>query len=305
MAVDGSSEREARRPRRHTVLGQVRCIQNGKGIVAELRGRANGLQSFPEVPRKLWHMVALARHRLLMLDYDGTLAPLQVAREAAYPLPRSSRTLKAIARNPHTRVAVVSGRPVSEIDRLLGPIRATIVGEHGWEMRFPDGEVIRRAPPPSAAEALDQAERKAGSRGWRNRLERKRCSVVLHTRGRPDDEARGIEEACAALWQPFCDRAPMVLDRISGGLELRTRGRDKGTVVLSLLSHEPPGTVAVFVGDDASDEDAFRAVREFGFGVRVGTCARPSLAAGKLPSCDAVADFLEFWRGLAGPAAGG
>lgn len=267
-------------------------------------GPANGFRALQGVPRRIWLLLTLARHRLLMLDYDGTLAPFQVRRDAAYPLPRSLQLLKAIAGHRHTNLAIVSGRPVAEIDQLLGPIPATIVGEHGWERRSPDGAVIRWTPPAEALAVLDQARAAGRRRGWEERLERKRSGLVLHTRDLPDTDARRIEDACALLWRPYCDQAPVNLDRINGGLELRARGRDKGTVVLSLLSHEPPGAVAVFLGDDVSDEDAFRVVREFGFGVRVGAEQRPSLAAGRLASCDAVADFLETWQRVTGMAAG-
>ena len=274
------------------------------GVVKGPRGRANGFRACHDVPRRLWRLISLAHRRLLMLDYDGTLAPFKAAREAAYPLPRTLEMLRVVAGSPDTSVAIVSGRPVAEVDRLLGPIPALLVGEHGWETRPGNGAVVCWSPPRAALEALDQARRAAAQRGWGDRLEGKRSSVVLHTRGLPEVDARRIEDACAALWWPYCDRAPVNLDRINGGVELRTRGRDKGTAVLSLLSHEPPGTLAVYVGDDVSDEDAFRTVREFGFGVRVGSDQRPSLAAGRLPSCDAVADFLEVWQSVADPPRG-
>jgi trehalose-6-phosphatase len=60
----------------------------------------------------------------------------------------------------------------------------------------------------------------------------------------------------------------------------------------------------VFVGDDVTDEDAFEAVREWGFGVRVGDPAASSIAQGRLPSSDAVPEFLAEWaRVTAAPPA--
>jgi trehalose-phosphatase len=179
---------------------------------------------------------------------------------------------------------------------LVGPVPATIVGEHGWETRVPGGEIVRWSLPPGVPEGLGRARRAAERRGWESRLELKRSGLVLHTRGLPPGHARAIEGACASSWEPLCLQYPLGLDRIHGGLELRARGRGKGTVVLALLSHEPPGTLGVFVGDDASDEDAFRMVQDFGFGVRVGSDAQPSLAAARIPCCEAVGDFLDDWR---------
>lgn len=267
-------------------------------------GRANGSQALQGVPRRIWRLLCLARHRVLMLDYDGTLAPFQVIRGAALPLPNSLEMLRVIAADRQTSLAIISGRPVAELVELLGPLRATIVGEHGWEMRTPDGAVVPWTPPLAALSALDQARQAATRRGWGERLERKRSGLVLHTRDLPAEDARHIEDACTSLWRRYCDQAPVNLDRISGGIELRTRGRDKGTAVLTILAHEPPGSLAVYVGDDVSDEDAFQNVLDVGFGIRVGAEQRPSLAAGQLPSCHAVAEFLEAWHGIVGAPAG-
>ena len=237
-----------------------------------------------------------------MLDDDGTLAPFQVQRNMARPLPRALDLLRAIGADGGTSVALVSGRPVREIEGLVEPLSATIVGEHGWERSTPDGEVTRWCLPRAAVEGLDRAQGAAVLRNWETRLERKRAGLVLHTRDLPADGARTIEGVCASLWQPLCVSYPVSLDHINGGLELRVRGRDKGTVVLSLLSHEPPGTLAVFIGDDVSDEDAFQAVWDLGFGVRVGSDERPSLAAARLPSCEAVVEFLAAWQRTVGGA---
>jgi trehalose-phosphatase len=242
-----------------------------------------------------------------MLDYDGTLAPFHARRDMSHPSPRSLDLLKKITGDRNASVALVSGRPVCEIERLIGSLPATIVGEHGWETLTPGGDVVRWCLPRGVQEALDRAHRAAVRGGWESRLERKRSSLVLHTRNLPPGHARVIEGACASLWEPLSIQYRLGLDRINGGLELRARGRDKGTAVLSLLSREPPGTLGVFVGDDVSDEDAFRAVRDFGFGVRVGTDDRPSLAAASLPSCEAVVDFLDAWQSVlngAGPPQG-
>lgn len=252
------------------------------------------------VPGQLWRLVKLARHRLLMVEYDGTLAPFQVRRETARPLPRARELLAEIEAGGRTSVAVASGRPVKEVAELIGRYSATIVGEHGWERTTRDGEVVRWCPPDAALGALEKAQRDAARQGWKSRLERKRASLVLHTRDLSTDAAAAAEAACGASWRTLCCLHPVGLDRINGGLELRALGRDKGTALFSLLSHESCGTLAVFVGDNASNEAAFRTVRDLGFGVQVGSEEQPSLAAARLPSCHAVVEFLEAWRNLLG-----
>ena len=252
------------------------------------------------VPARLWRMVALAGHRLLMLDYDGTLAPFEVDRDRARPLPRSTALLGDIAAAAGTTVAIVSGRPLAELERLLGPLPVTVVGEHGWEKRMPDGLVVKCPLPTQQKQVLDRAEHLARRKGLGSHLERKRTGIVLHTRGLAPPVARDHEEETLSLWSPLAADGSSRLGRIDGGVELRLRGRDKGTAVLSLVSQAPPGTLGVFVGDDATDEDAFAAVQEWGFGVRVGESDRPSLAAAWLPSCSAVTAFLEEWLRVTG-----
>ena len=247
------------------------------------------------VPARLWKMVVLAPHRLLMLDYDGTLAPFVADRQAALPLPRTLQLVRRIASQPNTSVAIVSGRPLQEVERLVKPVPAVFVGEHGWERRGPDGSILQQPLRRSVAAAIDEAERIAVARGWGELIERKRSAVVLHTRSLPRDRARALCEQCASAWEGLAQAVQVTVDLIDGGVELRARGRSKGTAVLSLLSQSPFGTLGVFVGDDVTDEDAFDVVRDWGFGIRVGDCSRPSLATGRIPSCEAVPAFLEEW----------
>lgn len=255
-----------------------------------------------DVPELLWRLVSLATRRLLMLDFDGTLAPFTIARDEARPLPRSVDLLERIVRAKRTELAIVSGRPVPEIERLLGPLPALLVGEHGWERREPGGELVRHPLPSAAAAALDEAERRARAAGWGDLIERKRPAVVLHTRALPADAAREAEERCLVAWGRLAGPGEVRIDRIDRGVELRARAHDKGEVVRWLLGRAPAGTLGVFVGDDVTDEDAFEAVRELGFGVRVGEAGRATLAKGLLPSVESVADFLEAWLAVSGEA---
>lgn len=253
------------------------------------------------VPPRLWELVSRARRRLLMLDYDGTLAPFRVVRSEARPLPRSMELVRRILTGTRTSVAIVSGRPVNEVERLIGPLPVLLVGEHGWERRLPGGRVVHRRLPAAAVAALDRAERVARDAGWSARLERKRSGVVLHTRGLPAAEARGLERRCARAWRRLARDGAVRVEPIHGGVEMRASGWDKGAVVRALCSRCAPGTLGVFVGDDLTDEDAFAAVREWGFGVRVGGDGRPTSALGHIASCETLPAFLRRWRAATAP----
>ncbi len=249
-------------------------------------------------------MASLARHRLLMLDYDGTLAPFTVVRDEARPAQRTLELLRRIGTGSRTIVAIVSGRPLVELERMIGALPAIFVGEHGWERRAPDGSLVLRPLDPSVATMIEDAERMARASGLSEWLERKRSAIVLHTRSLPPEQAVALNERCVAAWRSLTLGGRVTLDRIDGGVELRASGWGKGSVVGSLLSQSPPETLCVFVGDDVADEDAFAVVRERGFGVRVGDRELPSLAMGRLPSSEAVTVFLERWLEVVEDAAG-
>jgi hypothetical protein len=115
--------------------------------------------------------------------------------------------------------------------------------------------------------ALDGADALAGPRGAPGTEEGTRGAARAQAdrdRGpHPGDGAvgrAGQEDEAITLWWPLAADGRNRLERIDGGVELRLHGRNKGTAVLSMISQAPPGTFGVFVGDDATDEDAFAAV---------------------------------------------
>jgi trehalose-phosphatase len=246
------------------------------------------------IPQRLWRDAQAASQRLLMLDYDGTLAPFCVERRAARPLPGCVERLRAIAAGGTTRLVVISGRPIETLEALLGPLPATLIGEHGWEERVPGGEIVREPLPEIARLALERAADTTSSREWGARVERKRTALVLHTRGLEPAAAARIESECDKLCA-FADMAGLQRRSIHGGIELRARGHDKGTAVQRLIRRSPLRPLAIYLGDDETDEDAFAVVAADGYGIRVGPVSNPSCATGRLPSWDAVPEFLDTW----------
>lgn len=247
------------------------------------------------LPPHAWRAVSLAPHRLLMLDLDGTLVPFAIARDHAVPAPETLSLLERIAATGATTLAVISGRPLTELSRALGHPTWTLFGEHGWEMRDGDGPVVRHALPPGVATILDRAEQVARAEGFGDRLERKRTSVAVHTRGLDTGRAGEIESAVTRSWTPLAAQAPMRPMPFDGGVELRVTGRDKGVAVRELLARERPRTLAVYVGDDRTDEDAFAALPPDGIGVRVGALGVSSTASVRFETPEDVARFLARW----------
>lgn len=247
------------------------------------------------LPPHAWRAVSLAPHRLLMLDLDGTLVPFAIARDHAVPAPETLSLLQRIAATGATTLAVISGRPLSELSRALGHPSWTLFGEHGWERREEDEPVLRHALPHGVAALLDHAERVAREAGFGDHLERKRTSVAVHTRGLDAGRALEIEATVTRSWTRLAEQAPMRPMPFDGGVELRVTGRDKGDAVRDLLARERPGTLAVYVGDDRTDEDAFAALPPDGIGVRVGPLGVSSAASVRFEDPEDVARFLARW----------
>jgi len=225
----------------------------------------------------------------LFLDLDGTLAPFAARPELVGPVARRTAAVVQAAMVVNGRLAVISGRPLHDIDRILDGAVAAAAGVHGLERRSADGATRRADPHPAIEQAcavfrgLVQAEP-----GFL--VEEKGLSVALHYRNAPD--AADVAESAAAR---LAKHTGLKLQRGDCVVELRTPGADKGDAVRAFMA-EPPfqGALPVFVGDDLTDEAGFGAAEDFGgFGVRVGAVARPTLARYALADIDAVLAWLE------------
>jgi len=188
---------------------------------------------------------------LLFLDYDGTLAPLVDDPTAAVPHPAVPDLLADLA-EAH-EVVVVTGRDLAALGRLLGQ-RLPAVGLHGAEEGWADGTVEARAAE-AHADAL-AALRAAVPETEGVVVEDKGAAFAVHYRHAPDwDAARRALEAWA-------EAVPAGLVPIWGKavVELRAEGVSKGTAVARIAAAHPDRT-PVYLGDDVTDEDAFRSLQ--------------------------------------------
>jgi trehalose 6-phosphate phosphatase len=245
-----------------------------------------------------WTTVRSARTRFLGLDYDGTLAPFHVDRMRARPFPRIRETLKALQETKATTLAVISGRPVAEVLNLLGNLRITLIGSHGYELLRPDGTLMVRDPGPEQREGLRKARDLAVALKLEGKLEHKVASIAFHTRGMSDEMASRLEKQIFAAWSGITAEHGLECRQFNGGVEVRATGWHKGDALSSLLANQPEGALAVYVGDDETDEDAFKVIQAHGIGIRVGTPVHPTAARGFLTDCQAVPDFLAIWLSL-------
>lgn len=233
--------------------------------------------------------------RTLLLDLDGTLAPIVSTPEAARVPERTRAALRELIRLGWS-VAVVSGRPVRQVRSMI-PLRGIrAFGSHGLEGSW-DGagkqivtaEVRRRL----ARLAREGGTLTASVEGAR--LERKPAGLAFHDRGVPAELLKGWRQS---LRRWLRSQELDGLETISGHrvLEIRVRGIHKGRVARELLDRVPlarrPDHSLVAVGDDRTDEDLFREIRGAGLSVRIGRAGIKTAASHRLPSTFAVQRFL-------------
>jgi trehalose-phosphatase len=215
----------------------------------------------------------------------------------AFPLDGVKAVLSALSDSDHTSVVIISGRPVHEIKTLLGDVDLMVIGCHGYEILTPDNGLTVKSPASRQVEGLEEARGIARQYGYLHKLEVKVGSMAFHTRGMPDGAAFKAEEHIFREWSRLGSFG-LGCRRFNGGVEVTCNGWNKGDSLSDLLHGQPEGTFPVYVGDDATDEDAFRVMRKGGCGIKVGPISMPTAAKGLLRDCREVVAFLESWLAL-------
>ena len=235
---------------------------------------------------------ALIRYRLddisLFLDLDGTLAPFTDLPEEVGPDIARNVLIRNLALRLDGRLAIISGRPITDIDRILEGVVPAVAGSHGLQRR--DARLDMIVAPVHSGVAQARQEIAAFVRKYPElHVEEKPLSVALHYRSEPT-----LEPVVEVFAEDLVRRTGLKLQRGVMVVEFLTPGMDKGRAIRAFMV-EPPfaGTVPVFVGDDLTDEDGFRVVRSFGgTGVLVGGL-RETWADYRLGNVEAVHHWLE------------
>ena len=238
--------------------------------------------------------------RIIMLDIDGTLAPIAPRPQDAVVPQATRRAIAALASRPGVHVAIVSGRAAADARRLVSVGNSWVIGNHGIEVVSPQGE---SEVAPAAAEyrgAVAQAARKIASAVTHVAgvmLEDKVWTLSVHYRLADPAVLPRLKAAIDAVAQQHGLR----VTEGKGVYELRPPvDLHKGTAVVALarrLGGLVPGTTLVFAGDDVTDEDAFRILREHNpeaVTIRVGGEETQTEAEFRLPDPDAIRRFLEW-----------
>ncbi|MDG5818524.1 trehalose-phosphatase [Natronococcus sp. A-GB7] len=248
-----------------------------------------------EVRPRIRTRLEAATELLLCLDFDGTLAPIVDDPDEATPTRAVSDVLETLTDQPDVTTAIVSGRGLADVrERVDGP--RIYAGNHGLELERGDSVAVhpiarkRAARVDAVCEALEIALDPVPNA----RVENKRLTATVHYRSVPEPARPQVERLTRET-----------VSRFGGeGLELSTGKAileigpsidwGKGNAVGMLVADRSDGTVPIYIGDDVTDESAFRTVEPRGVGVRVGDDA-PTAASGRVRSPGGVASLLEWF----------
>jgi len=235
-----------------------------------------------------------AQNLFLFLDFDGTLTPIVSRPELAHCPPEVRDHLGKLRSLPGVSLAIISGRSLRDLREKVGVSDIIYVGNHGLEIENSDGSHMKMLP------SVRRRELKRITRKLQNSLkeipgilfEEKGPILSVHYRNVPQKFFARVSQALKEELQQWRNRWKMT----SGKKVFEIRPNvdfNKGEAVREILKTFPSqGLLPIYLGDDQTDEDAFRVLKGQGISVFVGPGCIPSEADFFLQSPDEVQEFL-------------
>ena len=267
----------------------------------DVRRRDEGVAT-PVMPKPLWDALDQIASRIdgrkiaVFLDYDGTLTPIVQRPDLAVISPKMKAAVSTLA--GLCPVAVVSGRARRDVENRVGLTSVIYAGSHGFDIAAPDKHEIRNEIGAAYVPILQDACRRLREKLENTAgviIEDKIYSVAVHYRQVADRDVGTVETAI----DDVLSRRPEL--RKSFGkkvFELRPNiDWNKGRALdwlLEALGLRRKKIVPLYIGDDVTDEDAFRVIRESGIGILVAEEPHPTHASFHLRDTDEVGRFLEW-----------
>ena len=289
IGVDRGANREALERGGADVVVNDLAELSAEEILTPRADLPSALERLPDLARRL-----AGRRAVVFLDYDGTLTPIVAHPDLAVLAPEARDALRRLA--SVATVAVVSGRALASVRALVGLDDIVYAGNHGFEILGPGGTELSYEVGQEFLEDVAQVREVVGQGvepipgAW---VEDKVHSLSVHYRQTPEERVAGVEAVVNAA---LAD-APR-LRKHHGKMVFEIRPRidwDKGRAVLWLLEAlglEGAEVLPLYLGDDVTDEDAFRALAGRGVGVLVAEAPRASAAVYRLRDPDEVREFL-------------
>jgi len=205
----------------------------------------------------------------LFLDFDGTLVDLAARPDAVLVPPPLLMVLGRLQQDSGGAVAIISGRPLSELDHFLAPLHLPAAGVHGLERRDANG-CVAALPVPRITNLMERLNALV-ARHVGLLLEPKRGALALHYRQVPH-----LEQTCIEAMRHAITRVPgFILMQGKMVVEAKAKGADKGLAIAAFMAEAPfAGRRPLFIGDDVTDEAGFAWVQAAGgIGIKIGAGA--------------------------------
>lgn len=222
-------------------------------------------------------------------DVDGTLAAIQSRPDAVFIPEQVVDQLQQLSALSQGALALVSGRPIEQLDALAAPWRGPAAGVHGAERRDADGKKQRISLPVEVEQELRTELQNAMALWPGTQLEIKGMAFALHYR-----QAMQHEQDVMRLAEQSVKRFPgLALQPGKCVVEIKPLGIDKGAAIRDFMQQAPfAGRIPVFIGDDLTDEKGFLAVNAMqGISIKVGEGS--TQARYRLNNVEAVYGWLE------------
>jgi len=266
-------------------------------VIKVKNGSASSQDALPSALKDFKHFAERTKDKKIavFLDYDGTLTPIVDDPDKAYLQKDMKNVLEKLA--DILPVAVISGRDRPDVQKLVKLENIYYAGSHGFDIAGPDKKETNPDNVEDFLPALDQADKEIREKiqgiegAW---VERKKFAIALHYRKvqeQDTDQVKQAVEEVALAHQKL---------RHSGGkkiFELRPEmDWHKGKALMWLLDKldlDRPDVVPIYIGDDVTDEDAFKALSNKGIGVVVMDTPRETGANFRLKNPDEVRIFLD------------
>ncbi|EDW77892.1 uncharacterized protein Dwil_GK24303 [Drosophila willistoni] len=235
----------------------------------------------------------------ILLDYDGTLAPIADNPSKTKMPDELEKILHKIAKHPQIFMAVISGRGLKDVQKMVNIDGITYAGNHGLEIEYPDGSRHDYNLPSdiqknyiAMVKELKQKVEKNGA--W---VEDKRVSLTYHYRDTPVELKDGLKTQAAEICQRFGFRPNQAHEAIEAKPPVNW---NKGEAAMYILKQKfgdnwAKDVKAVFAGDDTTDEDAMRVLKGLGRSFRIAADAQiQTFADFRLPKQDVMTDLLQW-----------
>ncbi len=249
----------------------------------------SALENFNTVISRL-----LLEKLLLLLDYDGTITPIVLRPEHAVLSDKMRNTIKLLSQ--FCSLAIVSGRDLSDIKSLVNLKNIVYAGSHGFDIEGPDNLKMQPQAAIDSLPLLNKVETEARlklSEISGTIVERKKFMITVHYRlvtQNDIDLVKNIVQTISARYS--------TLSMIYGKKVIELRPNipwDKGKAVSYIANFffkEKKHIVPLYLGDDLTDEDAFREVKGWGAGIIIGNHGQKSIADYRLDNTDETLLFL-------------